>query len=52
MSKIQEIAEAVSKGKAKLVPGLVQAAIDEGCDPNEILNVGMIDAMSVVGERF
>lgn len=52
MSKIQEIAELVEKGKAKLVGKAVQEAIDEGCDPTAILNEGMIDAMAVVGERF
>ena len=52
MSKIQEVAEAVEKGKAKLAGGLVQEALDEGCDPVEILNQGMIDAMGVVGEKF
>ena len=52
MSKIQEIAAAVEAGKAKIVGGLVEEAIKEGCDPTEILNVGMIDAMGVVGEKF
>lgn len=52
MSKIDEIAQAVESGKAKVVPGLVQEAIDEGDDPMEILNKGMVDAMSVVGEKF
>ncbi|MDC7287723.1 corrinoid protein [Blautia schinkii] len=52
MSKIQEIAELVEKGKAKLVGKAVQEAIDEGCEPTAILNEGMIDAMAVVGERF
>jgi corrinoid protein of di/trimethylamine methyltransferase len=52
MSKIDEIAAAVEKGKAKQVGGLVEEAINEGCDPNEILNKGMIDAMGVVGEKF
>ncbi|MDD4690912.1 MAG: corrinoid protein [Eubacterium aggregans] len=52
MSKIQEIAEAVSGGKSKVVVQLVQEAVAEGCDPNEILNVGMIDAMGIVGEKF
>ena len=52
MSKIEEIASAVERGKAKLVPGLVEEALDEGADPVEILNKGMIDAMSVVGEKF
>ena len=52
MSKIEEIASAVERGKAKLVPGLVEEALAEGNDPVEILNKGMIDAMSAVGEKF
>ena len=51
MSKLQEIADVVIAGKAKLVGGLVQEGLDEGIDAAEILN-GMIDAMGVVGERF
>ena len=49
--KIDEVKEMVIKGKAKVVPGLVQAALDEGSAAVDILNV-MIDAMGVVGERF
>ena len=52
MSKIAELAHAVEIGKSKLVPGLVQEALDAGHDPLEILNKGMIDAMAVVGEKF
>lgn len=52
MSKIQEIAAAVEAGKAKVIGDLVTEALNEGVDPSEILNKGMIDAMSVVGERF
>ena len=52
MSKIQEIAAAVEAGKAKIVGGLVEEAIKEGCNPTEILNAGMIDAMGVVGDKF
>ena len=51
MSKLQEIADVVINGKAKLIGGLVQEALDEGNDPSAILN-SMIDAMGVVGERF
>ena len=51
MSKINEVAELVEKGKAKLVGPAVQEAIDEGDDPVAILNDGMISAMSVVGEH-
>ena len=52
MSKIEEVAKLVEMGKAKLVGKAVQEAIDEGCDPQAILNEGMIDAMAVVGEKF
>ena len=52
MSKIDEIASMVERGKTKLVPGLVEEAIEEGFDPVEILNKGMIDAMGSVGEKF
>ena len=52
MSKIEELAHAVEIGKSKLVPGLVQEALDEGNAPIDVLNKGMIDAMAVVGEKF
>ena len=52
MSKIAELAKTVSMGKSKLVPGLVQEALDEGNAPIDILNQGMIEAMAVVGEKF
>lgn len=51
MSKIQEVANIVIAGRAKLAAGAVQAALDEGCEAVEILNA-IIDAMGVVGERF
>lgn len=52
MSKIAELANAVEIGKSKLVAGLVQEALDEGCAPLDILNEGMIQAMANVGEKF
>ena len=52
MSKIEELNHAVEIGRAKLVPGLVQECLDEGIAPIDILNKGMIDAMSVVGDKF
>ena len=52
MSKIDEIAEMIERGKAKLIPGLVEEALAEGHDPLDILNQGMIDAMGAVGEKF
>ena len=48
----EEVAQAVENGKVKLIQGLVQEALDEGCDPNAILNEGMIGAMNIVGDKF
>ncbi|MCD7867206.1 MAG: corrinoid protein [Clostridiales bacterium] len=42
----------VEKGKSKLVGQAVQEALDEGCDPMDILNHGMIDTMGIVGDKF
>ena len=51
MSKVQEVADVVIAGRAKLAASAVQAALDEGCGAADILNA-MIDAMGVVGEKF
>jgi len=51
MAKIEELKVAIENGKAKLVPGLVQAALDEGTAPIDALNT-MISAMDSVGEKF
>ena len=52
MVKIEEISSAIETGKIKMIADLVQSAIDSGENPMEILNRGMVDAMSVIGERF
>ncbi len=52
MSIYEEISSAVQRGKKKEVKPLVQQAIDEGCDPNEILNEGLVAAMSIIGDKF
>jgi methanogenic corrinoid protein MtbC1 len=51
MSKLDEVKTQVVAGKTKLVPGLIQEALDEGSSPNDILQ-SMIDGMKVVGDRF
>ena len=51
MSKIQEVATAVERGKSKKVAGLVQEALDSGATAPEILNA-MIDSMTVVGDKL
>ena len=52
MSKLEEVAAAVEKGKVKIVAGLTQEALDAGFSAPQILNEGMIGAMAVVGEKF
>ncbi len=51
MSKIEAVKVNVEKGKTKLVPGLVQEALDEGDAAMDILQA-MVDGMGVVGEKF
>jgi corrinoid protein of di/trimethylamine methyltransferase len=52
MSIFNEISENLQKGKAKLVKELVQKALDEGANPEQILNEGLLAGMSVIGEKF
>ena len=51
MSILQELQEKTLKGKRKETGPLVQQALDEGIDPQEILDA-MIEAMGIIGERF
>lgn len=51
MTKIAEVKAKVEAGKAKLVPGIVQEALDEGNAAGDILQA-MIDSMGVVGDKF
>ena len=49
---LQEISLQLQKGKAKIVKQLVQEAIDAGVPAKEILEKGLLDGMSVIGEKF
>ncbi|UWG97232.1 corrinoid protein [Dehalobacter sp. DCM] len=51
MVKINEVKTMVEAGKTKLIPGLVQEALDEGSAAKDILQA-MVDSMSVVGDKF
>jgi methanogenic corrinoid protein MtbC1 len=48
---MEELKAKVEAGKAKLVPGLVQEALDAGNDAQSILKA-MIESMGVVGDKF
>ena len=52
MIVLSEISENLQRGKAKLVKEMVQTALDEGCDPERILNEGLLSGMNVIGEKF
>ncbi len=49
---LKEISTQLQAGKAKIVKGLVQQAIDEGVPAENILKNGLLDGMSVIGEKF
>jgi methanogenic corrinoid protein MtbC1 len=51
MSKINEVKSNVETGKTKIVPVLVQEALNEGSKAGDILQA-MIDGMKVVGNKF
>ena len=51
MSKLQEVATALELGKQKEIEAIVQAALDEGLAPQDILNT-MISSMGTVGDKF
>jgi 5-methyltetrahydrofolate--homocysteine methyltransferase len=52
MAILSNIKEAVMKGKTKEIGALVQTALDEGADPQDIINNYLIAAMTEVGARF
>src|SRR3989339_1784056 len=52
MSVLNQISEALMKGKANDVAALVTKAISEKISAEDILNKGLLAGMSVIGERF
>lgn len=49
---LEEIALYLQKGRAQNVKTLVQQAIEEGYQPQNILNDGLISGMTIIGGRF
>ena len=47
-----EINESLQAGKAKAVADLVTKALADGVAPKDILEEGMLSAMSVIGDKF
>ncbi|MCK4324565.1 MAG: B12-binding domain-containing protein, partial [Armatimonadetes bacterium] len=52
MADLQALAEAVINGDRDEVARLAQEAVDEGVDPESIVNDGLIVGMDEVGRRF
>ncbi|WP_369297717.1 corrinoid protein [uncultured Neglectibacter sp.] len=52
MMILNEIAELLESGKSKATKELVQKAIDEGVNPQDILKDGLLAGMSAIGEKF
>ncbi|OGS17961.1 MAG: methyltransferase [Elusimicrobia bacterium RIFOXYA2_FULL_40_6] len=52
MADLKAIAENLIKGQAPKVKELVQAAVNEGVSPQQILSEGLIAGMNVVGTKF
>jgi len=52
LADFEKMADAVIKGNQEVVVDLTQKAVDEGVEPNDIINNGLINGMNVVGKRF
>ena len=52
MAILEEISTFLQQGRAPKVKELVQQAIDEGIEPQKILEEGLLAGMNVVGEKF
>jgi 5-methyltetrahydrofolate--homocysteine methyltransferase len=52
MTDLANIRDAVINGKTKEIGQLVQKALDNGADPQDIIDNYLIDAMNEVGARF
>lgn len=49
---VEEISEFLQKGRAKNVKKLVEEALEQGVDPKEILNDGLLAGMMIIGGKF
>ncbi len=52
MNTLQAITENLKEGQAAKVKELTQAALDEGINPEDVLDNGLIAGMTVVGKLF
>ncbi|MBR5615389.1 MAG: B12-binding domain-containing protein, partial [Clostridia bacterium] len=52
MSILEDISSLLQEGRAKQVVALVRQALDEGMNPEVIMNEGLLSGMAVIGEQF
>lgn len=52
MDILNEISQAMQKGRAKLVRELVPKAMEEGISAKQILEEGLLAGMNIVGDKF
>ncbi len=52
MADLEALKRAVIAGKRKDAMELTKQAIDDGVDPNELIDHYLIPALNVVGDRF
>ena len=52
MTDMAALSESVVNGEAEKTEELTRKALDEGMDPMEILNNGLVTGMDVIGEKF
>lgn len=52
MSILNEISSWLQQGRAPKVKACVQQALDEGIPASEILEKGLLDGMSIIGQKF
>lgn len=52
MSRLDDISAQLLLGRTKNVQSLIQAALDEGINPAEIMDNGLLAGMNVVSEKF
>lgn len=52
MSKLNELAKCVESGNIADVVALTKAALEEGNAPMDVLNIGLVEPINVLGEKF
>ncbi|MBR3125197.1 MAG: corrinoid protein [Mogibacterium sp.] len=52
MSKLQELAACIESGNTAEAVAMTQAALDEGNAPMDVLNIGLVEPINVLGEKF